>query len=37
MFLQDTAGDSARAIAGRYRARRRSGADLEAFEGLLDQ
>jgi len=37
MFLHDKAADSARAIAGRYRARRRSGADLEAFENLLDQ
>jgi len=37
MFLHDTACDSARAVAGRYRARRRSAADLGAFDGLLDQ
>lgn len=37
MFLHDTAGDSARAIAGRYRARRRSSADLELFQELGDQ
>jgi hypothetical protein len=37
MFLHDTAGDSVRAFAGRYRASRRSRADLAVFEALSDQ
>jgi len=37
MFLHDTAGDSARAIVGRYRANRRSSADLAVFQDLSDQ
>ena len=36
MFLHDAPRDAARALNGRYRARRRSGADLDAFAELLD-
>jgi len=36
MFLHDAPADAARAFAGRYRARRRSSADLAAFAELLD-
>ncbi len=36
-FLHDTPGDSARAFAGRYRARRRSGVDLALFQKSGDQ
>ena len=35
-FLHDTPGDAMRALAGRYRAQRRSSNDLEAFEELLN-
>jgi len=36
LFLHDTLGDSARALAGRHRAHLRSSADLEAFLELPD-
>ena len=35
-FLHDTAGDALRAASGRWRARRRSETDLDAFRELLD-
>jgi len=35
-FLHDTLGDSARALAGRHRARRRSNADLAVFRELAN-
>ena len=35
MFLHDTAGDVLRAASGRWRARRRSEADMDAFRELL--
>jgi hypothetical protein len=34
LFLHDTLGDSARALAGRHRAHRRRDADLAVFRGL---
>ena len=34
-FLHDTPADAVRALAGRYRAHRRSASDLEAFRELL--
>jgi hypothetical protein len=34
LFLHDTPRDSVRALTGRYRARRRSGADLAVFQDL---
>jgi hypothetical protein len=36
MFLHDAPRDAVRALTGRYRARRRSSADLAAFAGLFD-
>ena len=35
LFLHDTPGDTMRALAGRYRAHRKSSNDLEAFRELL--
>ena len=35
LFLHDTPGDAMRALAGRYRAHRKSSNDLEAFRELL--
>jgi hypothetical protein len=35
-FLHDTPRDAMRALAGRYRARRRSDSDIEAFRELLN-
>jgi hypothetical protein len=37
MFLHDAPGDGLRALAGRYRAHRRSNADMAAFGDLFDQ
>jgi hypothetical protein len=37
LFLHDTLGDAARALAGRFRARRRQAKDLAAFEGLIGE
>ena len=34
LFLHDTPADAVRALTGRYRAHRRSGTDLEAFQEL---
>ena len=36
LFLHDTPGDAMRALAGRFRAHRKSSNDLEAFEELLN-
>jgi len=37
LFLHDTPGDSVRALAGRYRAHRRSAEDLAVFRELLSE